>query len=147
MMELKPKKQISDACVTLVKTFEGFEAKAYKCPAGVWTIGYGHTLNVKPTDVITEVAASMLLKEELQNYADKVDKIVAVASQNQFDALVSFAYNVGTSALSGSTLLKKHNAGEYLEAQEQFLKWDRAAGKVLAGLTRRRAHEAALYGK
>lgn len=151
MMELKPKKQISDACVTLVKTFEGFEAKAYKCPAGVWTIGYGHTLNVKPTDVITEVAASMLLKEELQNYADKVDKLVAVASQSQFDALVSFAYNLGVSTLASSTLLKKHIAGDYVAAQAEFSRWNKAKveGKmtVLNGLTKRRNHEAALYGK
>jgi GH24 family phage-related lysozyme (muramidase) len=80
-------------------------------------------------------------------FAAKVDKLVKKPTQNQFDALVSFAYNVGTGALSGSTLLKKHNAGEYLEAQEQFLRWDKAAGKVLAGLIKRRAHEAALYGK
>ena len=146
-MELKPKKQISDACVTLVKTFEGFEAKAYKCPAGVWTIGYGHTLNVKPTDVITEVAASMLLKEELQNYADKVDKLVAVASQSQFDALVSFAYNLGVNALGTSTLIKKHLAADYKGAQAEFARWNKAAGKVLQGLVKRRAAEAALYGK
>jgi len=151
MMELKPKKQISDACVTLVKTFEGFEAKAYKCPAGVWTIGYGHTLNVKPTDVITEVAASMLLKEELQNYADKVDNLVGNASQNQFDALVIFAYNLGVNALGTSTLLKKHLAGDYAGAQAEFARWNKAKveGKmiVLNGLTKRRNHEAALYGK
>lgn len=139
--------KISNNCVSLVKQFEGFEAKAYKCPAGVWTIGYGHTLNVRPNDVVTEPKASTLLEEELQDYAAKVAKIVPNASQNQFDALVSFAYNVGTGALSGSTLLKKHNAGEYLEAQEQFLKWDKAAGKVLAGLVKRRNHEAALYGR
>ena len=147
-METKPvKKQISEACVTLVKTFEGFVAKAYKCPAGVWTIGYGHTLNVKPTDVISEPAASALLKEELQDYAAKVDKIVPVASQNQFDALVSFAYNLGVNALGTSTLLKKHLAGDYKGAQAEFLRWDKAGGKVLAGLTKRRNHEAALYGK
>lgn len=138
---------ISENCVELVKAFEGFRGESYKCPAGVWTIGYGHTEDVQPGDKMTEQCAKGLLREELTLFAAKVDKLVKKPTQNQFDALVSFAYNVGTGALSGSTLLKKHNAGEYLEAQEQFLKWDKAAGKVLAGLTRRRAHEAALYGK
>ena len=129
-----------------MKQFEGFEAKAYKCPAGVWTIGYGHTLNVKPNDVITEAQASTLLEEELQDYAAKVAKIVPTANQNQFDALVSFAYNLGVNALGTSTLLKKHLAGDYKGAQTEFLRWDKAAGKVLAGLTKRRQQESALYG-
>jgi hypothetical protein len=80
--------KISNNCVSLVKQFEGFEAKAYKCPAGVWTIGYGHTLNVRLNDVITEAQASTLLEEELQDYAAKVSKIVPSANQNQFDAMV-----------------------------------------------------------
>ena len=138
---------ISENCVELVKAFEGFRGEAYKCPAGVWTIGCGHTEGVQPGDKMTEHCAKGLLREELTAFATKVDKLVKKPTQNQFDALVSFAYNVGTGALSGSTLLKKHNAGEYLEAQEQFLKWDKANGKTLSGLTRRRAHEAALYGK
>lgn len=139
--------KISNNCVELVKQFEGFEAKAYKCPAGVWTIGYGHTLNVRPNDVITEPQASTLLEEELQDYATKVAKIVPNASQNQFDALVSFAYNLGVNALGTSTLLKKHLAGDYKGAQAEFLRWDKAGGKVLAGLTKRRQQESALYGK
>ncbi len=143
--------QISDNCLNLVKQFEGFEAEAYKCPAGVWTIGYGHTLNVRPNDVITEAQASQLLKEELQSYAAKVAKIVPVANQNQFDALVSFAYNLGVSTLASSTLLKKHIAGDYVAAQAEFSRWNKAKveGKmtVLNGLTKRRNHEAALYGK
>ena len=130
-----------------MKQFEGFEAKAYKCPAGVWTIGYGHTLNVKPNDVITEAQASTLLEEELQDYAAKVAKIVPTANQNQFDAMVSFAYNLGVNALGTSTLLKKHLAGDYKGAQAEFLRWDKANGKVLAGLTKRRHQESALYGK
>lgn len=139
--------KISSNCVNLVKQFEGFEAKAYKCPAGVWTIGYGHTLNVRPNDVITEAQASALLEEELQDYAAKVAKIVPSANQNQFDAMVSFAYNLGVNALGTSTLLKKHLAGDFKGAQAEFLRWDKAAGKVLAGLTKRRQHESALYGK
>jgi len=139
--------RISDNCVALVKQFEGFEAKAYKCPAGVWTIGYGHTLNVRPNDVITEAQASALLEEELQDYAAKVAKIVPSANQNQFDALVSFAYNLGVNALGTSTLLKKHLAGDYKGAQAEFLRWDKAVGKVLAGLTKRRHQESSLYGR
>lgn len=139
--------KISNNCVSLVKQFEGFEAKAYKCPAGVWTIGYGHTLNVHPTDVITEGQASVLLQEELDEFAEKVSKLVKKATQSQFDAIVSFAYNVGVAALASSTLLKKHNVGDYAEAQKQFLRWDKAAGKTLPGLTKRRIHESALYGK
>lgn len=139
--------KISNNCVSLVKQFEGFEAKAYKCPAGVWTIGYGHTLNVRPNDVITEPQALALLEEELQDYAAKVAKIVPVANQNQFDALVSFAYNLGVNALGTSTLLKKHIVGDYEGAQAEFMKWTKANGKVLAGLVKRRNHESALYGK
>lgn len=139
--------KISNNCTSLVKQFEGFEAKAYKCPAGVWTIGYGHTLNVRPNDVITEVQASALLEEELQDYATKVSKIVPTATQRQFDALVSFAYNLGVNALGTSTLLKKHLAGDYKGAQAEFLRWDKANGKVLAGLTKRRHQESALYGR
>lgn len=147
MNEVKlPKYKISEKCVTLVKTFEGFAAKAYKCPAGVLTIGYGHTLDVSPSDVVTEAQAAFMLKQELDEFAIKVENLVKKATQNQFDALVSFAYNVGVSALASSTLLKKHNAGDYEAAQKEFLRWDKAAGKVLPGLTKRRTHESALYG-
>ena len=139
--------KISNDCVNLVKQFEGFEANAYKCPAGVWTIGYGHTLNVHPNDVITEAQASKLLEEELQEYAAKVTKIVPTANQNQFDALVSFAYNLGVNALGTSTLLKKHLKGDYTGAQAEFLRWDKANGRVLTGLTKRRQQESTLYGK
>ncbi len=139
--------KLSENCVNLVASFEGFRGEAYKCPAGVWTIGYGHTEEVKPGDKITEQLAKSLLRSELQEFAVKVEKLLKKATQNQFDALVSFAYNVGVGAFASSTLLKKHNTGDYLAAQEQFLKWNRAAGKELAGLTRRRQHEAALYGK
>lgn len=141
-----PKYKISDSCIVLVKTFEGFRADAYKCPAGVWTIGYGHTEDVKVGDKITEPQAAFLLRNELDEFAIKVEKLLKKATQSQFDALVSFAYNVGVGALGSSTLLKKHNAGDYEAAQNEFLKWNKAAGKELAGLTKRRLHESALYG-
>ena len=138
--------QISEKCVELVKRFEGFEAKAYKCPAGVWTIGYGHTEGVNPGDVITEAKAAILLKEELNLFANKVEKLLTKATQGQFDALVSFAYNLGVNNLRNSTLLKLHNAGNYAAAKLEFNRWNRAAGKVLEGLVKRRAAEAQLYG-
>jgi len=144
--------KVSKDCVDLVKVFEGFRSEAYKCPAGVWTIGYGHTLNVHPTDVITEGQASVLLQEELDEFADKVNKLLKIeTSQAQFDALVSFAYNLGIASLQSSTLLKKHNVSDFLAAANEFLKWDKAKvnGKltVLSGLSKRRRHESALYGR
>lgn len=144
--------KVSKDCVDLVKVFEGFRSEAYKCPAGVWTIGYGHTLNVHHTDVITEGQASVLLQEELDEFADKVYSLLKIeTSQAQFDALVSFAYNLGVASLQSSTLLKKHNVGDFLAAANEFLKWDKAKvnGKltVLSGLSKRRRHESALYGR
>ena len=144
--------KVSKDCVDLVKTFEGFRSEAYKCPAGIWTIGYGHTKNVKPKDVITEGRASQLLQDELNEFADKVNKLLKIeTSQAQFDALVSFAYNSGVASLQSSTLLKKHNTGDFLAAADEFLKWDKAKvnGKltVLSGLSKRRRHESALYGR
>jgi lysozyme len=144
--------KVSKDCVDLVKTFEGFRSEAYKCPAGIWTIGYGHTKNVKPKDVITERQALQLLQDELNEFADKVNKLLKIeTSQAQFDALVSFAYNLGVASLQSSTLLKKHNTGDFLAAADEFLKWDKAKvnGKltVLSGLSKRRRHESALYGR
>lgn len=142
----------SNECLTLIETFEGFKEKAYKCPAGIWTIGYGTTKGVKPSDVITEEAASERLRKEVQEFALQVSSLIGPdTTQNQFDALVSFAYNLGISALASSTLLKKHLAKDYTAASVEFMKWDKAKinGKLtpLAGLTKRRQHESALYNK
>lgn len=139
--------KVSKDCVDLVSKFEGFSSKAYKCPAGVWTIGYGHTEGVKPSDTITQEKAKELLNDELNSFSERVATMLVAATQSQFDALVSFAYNLGTGALRGSTLLKLHNAGKYVEAEAEFGKWTRAAGVVLNGLVKRRAAEAELYGK
>lgn len=139
--------KVSEDCINLVSKFEGFSGKAYKCPAGVWTIGYGHTEGVKPNDTITQEKAKELLNEELNSFSERVATMLVAATQSQFDALVSFAYNLGTGALRGSTLLKLHNAGKYTEAKAEFGKWTRAAGVVLNGLVKRRAAEAGLYGK
>lgn len=137
---------ISDKGLTLVKHSEGLRLKAYRCPAGILTIGYGHTgSDVKPGQIITEAKADELLRNDVARFEDAVGKMAGPTTQGQFDALVSFAFNLGLGKLMSSTLLKKHKAGDYRGAAEQFLRWDRAGGVVLIGLSKRRAAEAALY--
>lgn len=139
--------QIGSKGINLIKTFEGFRANAYKCPANVWTIGYGHTVGVKKGDTITEEQAIELLKEDLKIYERAVIKGLSgiPVTSNQFDALVSFTYNVGAGAFSKSTLLRKIVQGRIVEAANEFPKWNKAAGKVLAGLAKRRAAERDLF--
>lgn len=133
----------------LIKSFEGLRLKAYPDPAtgGMpWTIGYGHTIGVKPGDIITEAQADTFLDSDLARFERAVNNLCPTTTQNQFDALVSFAFNLGAANLEESTLRKKHNAGDFSGAKAEFAKWNRAAGKEMAGLTRRRAAEAQLYG-
>jgi lysozyme len=134
----------------LIKHFEGLYLRAYKCPAGVWTIGYGHTGlkhqdgTVKAGRVITEDEADRLLDHDMRVFVDRVNRLVTVElSQNEFDALVSFDFNTG--GLAKSTLLRRLNAGAYDEVPAQLMRWTRASGKVLAGLVRRRASEVRLW--
>ena len=131
--------------IALIKRFEGLRLKAYLCPASVPTIGYGHTKGVQINDpAITEEEADRLLAEDLKLYEKAVTEMVKVPiNQNQFDALVSFAFNLGTGALRGSTLMKKLNAGQPCAAE--FDRWVFAAGKALPGLVRRRAAEKRLF--
>lgn len=132
--------------INLIKKFEGCRLEAYKCPAGIWTIGYGHTKGVKDGMKISWEQAEEFLREDLKIYEQAVERCVKVPlSQNQFDALVSFCYNCGGEALRTSTLLRLLNDGNYSEAGEQFLRWNKAGGRVLAGLTRRREEEQALF--
>lgn len=132
--------------IDLIKKFEGCRLEAYKCPAGIWTIGYGHTKGVKDGMKISWEQAEEFLREDLKIYEQAVERCVKVPlSQNQFDALVSFCYNCGGEALRTSTLLRLLNDGNYSEAGEQFLRWNKAGGRVLAGLTRRREEEQALF--
>ena len=142
----------SDAGVSLIKTFEGFRANPYRCPAGIPTIGYGATFypdgrKVSLNDpAITEARATELLRNMLDGFERGVLRQVAVPlAQHEFDALVSFAYNVGTEALAGSTLLKRLNANDKKGAADQFLRWNRADGSVMSGLTRRREAERAMF--
>jgi len=131
--------------IALIKRFEGLRLKAYLDPVGVATIGYGHTYLVNINDpAITEEEADRLLTEDLKLYEKPVAEMVKVPiNQNQFDALVSFAFNLGTAALRGSTLLKKLNSGQ--PCAEEFDRWIFAAGKALPGLVRRRAAERRLF--
>jgi lysozyme len=141
-------KQIGKAGLDLVKSFEGLKLRAYLCPAKVWTIGFGSTgPHVTAGKVITEAQANDLLQDDLDRFEKAVTRLVTVPlTQNQYDALVSFAFNVGISALERSTLLKRVNAKLFDQAKAEFAKWNRAGGRPLAGLTRRRAAEAALFG-
>lgn len=143
--------QTSDRGIELIKKLEGCVLETYECTAGVLTIGYGHTgKDVIKGMVITQEKAEALLKEDLKKFEEAVEKCVKVEiNQNQFDALVSFAYNVGSGSLSKSTLLKKLNAGDYEGAAEQFLLWNKATvngvKKELEGLTERREKERELF--
>jgi len=137
---------ISGKGLDLIKSFEGFRATAYICPAGVLTIGYGSTgPHAKKGMTITEAQGEELLRKDVARFERGVSALVGETTQGRFDALVSFAFNIGLGALESSTLLKKHKAGDYAGAAEQFARWNKGGGKVLPGLTRRRAAETDLY--
>lgn len=138
----------SRAGLALIKTYEGCKLTAYLCPAGKWTIGYGRTTNVKRGDTCSQAQADVWLLEEYDAFETKVRALVKVAlSANQLGALVCFAYNVGLGALKDSTLLRFLNAGDFSGASAQFARWNKGGGKVLPGLVKRRAAEAALFSK
>ncbi|EUL62006.1 MULTISPECIES: lysozyme [Enterobacteriaceae] len=143
--------QTSEKGIALIKEFEGCKLTAYQDSVGVWTIGYGWTQPVdgKPIRAgmtIKQETAERLLKTGLVSYESDVSRLVKVGvTQGQFDALVSFTYNLGARSLSTSTLLRKLNAGDYAGAADEFMHWNKAGGKVLNGLTRRREAERALF--
>ena len=143
--------RMSAAGLATVKEFEGLRLKAYKCPAAVWTIGYGHTSAagapiVNPDLVITKDEAEEVLARDMEQYEEGVRKYVKVdLTQGQFDALVDFAYNAGVGALQKSTLLKKVNAEKFDEVPAEFMKWTKGGGKELPGLVRRRRAEVKLW--
>ncbi|MCW2452336.1 UNVERIFIED_ORG: GH24 family phage-related lysozyme (muramidase) [Rahnella aquatilis] len=143
--------EMSKNGLTLLKSFEGCELTAYQDPVGIWTVGYGWTqpVNGKPVGkgmIITQETADRLLQTGVIQYEKGVTRLLSVAvNQAQFDALVDFAYNLGVKALEGSTLLKKLNAGDYAGAADEFPKWNKAGGKVLNGLVKRRAAERAFF--
>lgn len=139
--------KISQKGIDLVKSFEGLELKAYKDSVGVATIGYGSTgSHVSMGMTITKEQAEQLLKKDLERFEKGVSELVKVPlNQTQFDALVSFSFNLGLGNLKSSTLLKKLNTSDYNGAADEILRWNRAGGKVLAGLTRRRIAERDLF--
>lgn len=119
---------------------------AYRCPANVWTIYTGCTEGVKEGMIVTEAEGKAMFRRELEKHEAAVRRLVTVdLTQGQYDALVSFSYNVGSGALGKSTLLKKLNKGDHAGACKEFMKWDKAAGRQLRGLTIRRAREAAMF--
>lgn len=152
-MDLDGGMKTSKNGTNLISTFEGFYSNAYLCPAGVWTIGIGTTIypngtKVKQGDKCTMTQAVEYLSHDLQSFERTVNQAVTVSlSQNQFDALVSLAYNIGSNAFEDSTLVKYLNAGKYKSAAEEFLVWNKGGGKVLKGLVNRRAVERELFLK
>jgi len=137
----------SDQGLALTEQFEGLQLTAYQDPVGVWTIGYGHTgSDVQPGLTITQEQASDLLLQDVAGAVAAVNRLVTIPlTQNQFDALVDFTFNVGQGNLASSTLLRELNAGNTAGAAAQFLVWVYAKGVELPGLVTRRQAEAALF--
>jgi lysozyme len=155
---------ISEAGIQLIKSFEGCHNQPYKCPADLWTIGYGRVLYPDQARLKTGERASYplrsehnrlwnadeidaLLEADLQRFSDGVLRLCPAAADNQchLDAMVSFAFNVGLGSLQSSTLRMRYSRGDYQGAADEFLKWTKAGGKVLRGLERRREAERALF--
>lgn len=138
--------KISQEGISLIKKFEGCELEAYKCAAGVWTYGWGSTKGVKEGDKITQEEADKLLVEEMSEYEGYVNELVKVdLKQNEFDALVSWVYNLGPNNLSSSTLLQRLNNKDWDDVTNQIKRWNKAGGEVKQGLVRRREAEALLF--
>ena len=137
---------ISDTGLALIKRFEGLRLQAYKDPVGVVTIGYGHTKTARLGQQISEADAEALLRQDIEEFEHCVRQVVQVPiEQHQFDALVSFAFNLGCGALGRSTLLDKLNDFDYSGAANELPRWNRAGNRVLRGLVRRRAAERDLF--
>ena len=136
----------SSKALELIKQFEGLRLKAYLCPGGVWTIGYGHTSGVKSGMIITEAQAEEYLKADLISFERYLNGLGLALNQNQFDALISLIYNIGIGNFQKSTLLRKAriNANDN-SIMDEFLRWVYSKGRVLPGLQRRRLREMKLY--
>ena len=145
--------QVSTAGIALICSFEGLNLKAYDDGVGVWTIGFGTTIypngiKVRKGDTCTEAQAKAYMAHDLKKFESAVNSAVAVPiNQNQFDALVSLTYNIGTGAFKESTLLKKLNESDYKNAAAQFNVWNKGGGKIMQGLVNRRAEERKLFEK
>jgi lysozyme len=141
-------RHISDEGLSKIKQYEGLRLKSYKDVGGVWTIGYGNTRHAKPNMEISNQQADLFLREDIATFEQAVERLVKVPlNDNQFAALVSFSFNVGSGALEKSTLLKKLNAGDYECVPNELLKWNKVQGKAVTGLTNRRNAEGGLWVK
>lgn len=139
-------RHINDAGLNLVKKYEGLKLRAYRCPAGVWTVGYGSTKGVHEGMVITQDEADRRLRDDLGEAERAVETLVtAPLHDNEFAALVSFVFNLGAGAFAKSTLRKLINEKQNLVASLEFKRWNKAGGKVLPGLVARRAEERTLF--
>ena len=138
--------QTSGEGIALIKKFEGCEIEAYQCSAKVWTIGYGHTRGVSEGATCTIEEAEKILVSDLKEFEKYVNDLVDIPiSQNQFDALVAWTFNLGPTNLKSSTLLSKLNENDVNDVPFQIRRWNRAGGKILDGLVRRREAEALLW--
>ena len=138
--------RISEKGIELIKSFEGLRLEAYLDSVAVPTIGYGHTRGVKLGQTITQEQADTLLEEDIHEFELAIQRLVHVnLTQNQFDALVSFTFNLGIGSLKQSTLLKKLNAGDITGAANEFNRWVYAGGKKLTGLVKRRSAERLMF--
>ena len=139
-------RRTNDAGIALIKTYEGLHLTPYLCPSKIWTIGYGHTRTVRVGLKITADQADQMLDDDLRLVERAVQRLVSVPlNDNQFSALVSFAFNVGISNFEQSTLLRLLNRGWYEQVPAQLMRWNRASGEILGGLSRRRAAEGRLW--
>ena len=144
--------KVSDECIKMIKHHEGVRLKPYQDPIGLWTVGVGHligdgkTLPIEWFRTLTIDEVDELLKSDLRKFERGVLRLCPNhLTQSRFDALVSFAFNVGLGNLQASTLGQKHNRGDILGASQEFLRWNKAGGRVLRGLTIRRKDESNLY--
>jgi len=137
---------INQAGLDIIKECEGLRLQSYVCPAGVWTVGYGHTRDVYKGMVITRRDADLFLGEDVEIASAAVSRLVSVPiGDNQFSALVSFTFNLGARRLAKSTLLWRLNRGQYGSVPAELAKWRKGGGRVLPGLVKRRALESALW--
>lgn len=145
-----PGRRIGPRARALLHHFESFRPNAYRCPAGIWTIGWGNTRypdgrRVQPGDTVTREQGDALFDLILRDFEDGVARLAPEATPEQFGAMVSLAYNIGLRAFEGSSVLRHHRAGRHAEAADAFRLWKKGGGQVLAGLTRRREAERLLY--
>lgn len=138
--------KISTIGLAIIQKSEGCKLTSYRCPAGVLTIGTGHTgPDVLENETITQEEADMLLRRDVAQFERCVMDTCPLSTQSQFDAMVSLSFNIGAGAFKKSSVARLHNAGRYPEAQQSFALWNKVGGKVVGGLVTRRAREADRY--